>query len=141
MKRLLWPGILFVLMGSLVLLHAATLALAAGGPRLAGDRGGAARPRAGWMVDLGAEPQGDGTTRIVLVLGDAGARPIADAAVTLRIAKIDVALAHTGLGRYETALAGIGPVAAPCRVQVSRNGCTWSFDRSLTRRGGPEPGP
>jgi len=130
-QRLLWPGIVFVLVGSLVLLHAATLVFACtadlAGPGVAAGT----RPRAGWQVDVGSS--GDG--RLTVTLADASGHPIDDASVSVRVAGRDVPMRGGEHGRYAGEAAG-GPTA---RVRVERRGTAWTFDRPVrpVREGTP----
>jgi hypothetical protein len=140
MRRLMWPWLIVVLLGALVALHAVTLvvSLAGAGPRAMRPAEDPARPRAGWLVDVDAEPMSDGLLRVALRLADASVRPIVDAGVTVRLAKAEFALAHRGEGTYEAIVAGIETGARPCRVSVSRGGCGWTFDRVVRVRGSGE---
>lgn len=122
MKRILWPGIVFVLIGALVTLDVVTMVVAGVTPVVTSSRRDA-RPRAGWTVELSAA---GGV--LAVHLADAGGSPIDDAAVRVHGEAIDAELDHVGAGRYEATLAR--PAAwRPCRVEVDREGHTWTFDR------------
>jgi hypothetical protein len=127
MTRMLWPGIVFVLVGSLVVLHAATLVYAVSARPGAPGPATTARPRAGWVVAVGRAPDRDGGG-ILVELADAGGSPIRDAAVSLAVATSAPApLACDAPGRFRSAVAV--PPGTAVRVVVRRSERVYSFDR------------
>ena len=133
MRRFMWPGIIFVLVGALVALHAATLVYAVSSHPGEAGPASTARPRAGWSVSLSA-PHSQG---VVVDIADAGGSPLADARVSVVVpASGETSLALAAPGRFTGAIRAAAGM--PVRVVVHQGGHIYSFDRIMP---GPEVAP
>jgi hypothetical protein len=118
-NRLLWPGLIFVLIGGIVIVDVSMLALAtANPPRIVTDT-----VSVPWAIRL-ADPAGEGTVSLDVL--DPGGRAAADVVVSLKAkdggrAPIVRRMMQTSPGRFATTLP-TNLVAPRLEISVSRGG-------------------